>query len=80
MHIQDAGILLIRFIRERPKTMYSNYGYDVYLLNVIRWHLEQTGLRDSFEVDRQVQELSPEAPRWDWTDGSKFEVGLLRAL
>ena len=67
MHVQDAEILLIRYVRERPRTTYPNFGYDVYVPNVIRWHLEQTGLHDSFELDRRVPELSPEfyAAAWE---------------
>jgi hypothetical protein len=30
MHVQDAELLLVRYIRERPRTAYSNYGYDLY--------------------------------------------------
>ena len=34
MHVQDAEILLIRYVRERPRTTYPNFGYDVYVPNV----------------------------------------------
>lgn len=58
MHIQDAEAIIIRWIRERPASEYSNYGYDIYIPNVIRWHLHLTGVRDRPELERQVPALS----------------------
>ncbi len=59
MHIEDAESILIRVNRERPTSEYSNYGYDVYIPNVIRWHLQQAGIRDRGEIERQARSLSP---------------------
>lgn len=58
MQIEDAESLLIRWIREHPASQYSNYGYDIYIPNVIRWHLEHSGVRDHPETMRQIRALS----------------------
>ena len=50
MHIEDAERLIIRWIREKPRVGYSNYGYDVYLSNVICWYLHESGERDQQAV------------------------------
>jgi hypothetical protein len=40
VHVEDAERLIIRWIREQPSTDgYPNYGYDIYLSNIIRWYL-----------------------------------------
>ena len=59
MNIEDAELLIIRWIREKPKAEYSNYGYDVYLSNVIRWHLHQSGERDRPAVEQSIPILWP---------------------
>lgn len=56
MHVEDAESILIQFIRQKPPTDYSNYGYDIYIPNVIRWHLR---FDQSVGVDHQVRDLSP---------------------
>lgn len=58
MQIEDAETIFIRWIRERPATDYSNYGYDVYVPNVMRWHLRESGVRDRQEIERRLQGLS----------------------
>jgi hypothetical protein len=59
MQIEDAERLLIRFIREQPETQYSSYGYDVFIPNVMRWHLTSRGIGDHREVERSLPQLSP---------------------
>ena len=59
MNIEDAELLIIRWIREKPKTEHSNYGYDVYLSNVIRWHLHESGERDQHAVVQSIPNLWP---------------------
>jgi len=54
MNVEDAESILVRWIREKPRTSYASYGYDVYVPSVIRWHLgEQLP-----GVERQIRELS----------------------
>lgn len=57
MHIEDAERLIIRWIREKPRTEDSNYGYDVYLSNVIRWHLRASGERDHHAIVRSISDF-----------------------
>lgn len=65
MHVEDAEFILIQFIRTKPSTAYPNYGYDIYIPNVIRWHLRPSGGVDLSDrpgagIDhQQVRELSP---------------------
>lgn len=59
MQIEDAERALIRFIRERPATEYSSYGYDIYISNVIRWFVAASRATDRNEIERNVRELSP---------------------
>lgn len=57
---EDAEKLLIRWLRERPRSDYSNYGYDVCISNVIRWHLVSLALdQHSPEYNRLLVDLSP---------------------
>lgn len=59
MKIEDAEALLIRWVREKPSTPYSSYGYDIYLPNVMRWALSQGGQEESLAIDRQMGPISP---------------------
>lgn len=64
MHIEDAETILIRWIREKPPTTYSNYGYDIYIPNVIRSHLSPSrgvnlSVRDDSNIEKQTHDLSP---------------------
>jgi hypothetical protein len=57
VHIEDAERLIIRWIREKPKSDYSNFGYDVYLSNLIRWYLEESGERDRQAIEQSIPNL-----------------------
>jgi hypothetical protein len=59
VHIEDAERLIIRWIREKPKSDYSNFGYDVYLSNLIRWYLEESGERDRQAIEQSIPNLWP---------------------
>jgi hypothetical protein len=59
VHIEDAERLIIRWIREKPKAEYPDYGYDVYLSNVIRWYLRESGERDRQRLELSIQNLWP---------------------
>jgi hypothetical protein len=59
INIEDAERILIRWIREKPARHLSNFGYDVYLSNVIRWHLEEQGLRERQVMETSTQNLWP---------------------
>ena len=59
MHIEDAERLIIRWIREKPKSDYSNFGYDVYLSNLIRWYLEESSERDRQAIEQSIPNLWP---------------------
>jgi len=58
VQLEDAEKVLIRFIRERPETQYSSYGYDVYISNVIRWYLHSSGNLDRQEIEHKLEGLS----------------------
>ncbi len=59
MNIEDAERFIIRWLRDgRPTGGYPNYGYDVYLSNVIRWHLSEAG-HDDRDLDRSIPILWP---------------------
>lgn len=58
MEIEDAEKYLIRWIREKPRSDYANYGYDIYISNVIRWALAQQGNRDHHTVESLIRTLS----------------------
>jgi hypothetical protein len=61
IRVEDAEKLIIRWIRERPKCDYPNYGYDLCVSDVIRWHLQQSGMhRDHSDRERHVTSLSPQ--------------------
>lgn len=59
VNVEDAETLLIRWIRENPSSAYSNYGYDIYLPNVIRWALSQQAQPASKDVERLMRPASP---------------------
>jgi hypothetical protein len=59
MQVEDAQKAIVRWIREAPTSTYPNYGYDIYISNVIRWVLERRGLSDRSETDRTIRALSP---------------------
>lgn len=43
MRQEDAFQVLLQWLRERPRTSWPTYGYDLYIPTAIRWHLERTG-------------------------------------
>lgn len=62
VHIEDAERLIIRWIREKPSPEYPNYGYDIYLSNVIRWYLRESGERQpghSNSIQLSIEKLWP---------------------
>lgn len=61
MHEDDAIKFLINYLRAPPATEYSNYGYDVYMFNVMVTYLEKTegGQRLGGVGDPRIQEISP---------------------
>lgn len=59
LHIEDAERLIIRWIREKPRSEYSRYGYDVYLSNVIRWHLRESSERNPEPAEHAISDLWP---------------------
>lgn len=80
MNIEDAERLLIRWIREQPRTEYSSYGYDVYLSNVIRWHLRQSGVSDREAVESAIESLWPTfvAAAWELCRRGVIRPGVRR--
>src|SRR5712691_12980162 len=75
MNDEDALNYLIRWLRNPQETMYSNYGYDVYIPNIIRLYVQENeSLNPShftfnarIEADNRIEELSPYfyAAAWD---------------
>lgn len=59
MHEEDALTYIIDWVRNnRGSSQYSNYGYDIYIPNVIRSHLIAKGT-GHVEVETQITGLSP---------------------
>ncbi len=72
MNDEDALKFLIRSLREPVRTDCSNYGYDVYVPNIIRAYLRATGGKaQAYDVEGQLRttgkELSPQfyAAAWE---------------
>lgn len=66
--VEDAMLFIIDWLRRGSPNMYSSYGYDIYIPNVIRDYLLQAGLSHQKAADRlKVKELSPEfyAAAWE---------------
>lgn len=59
MNIEDAERRIIRWIREQPTAEFSSFGYDVYLSNVIRWHLRETRNSDPQAIESDIETLWP---------------------
>ena len=59
MNIEDAEKVIIRWISEGSRTPYSNYGYDVYIPNIIRSLLREKGIDADREGYEEKKELSP---------------------
>lgn len=60
MKLEDAEQIILQWVRDGSPTSYSNYGYDIYLPNVIRSFLQSQQI-DSDRGDGHLrkQELSP---------------------
>jgi len=65
MNTEDAANFLIGWIRNPSTGGCSNYGYDIYLPNVIRAYLRNTGANE--DDRRATRELSPHfyAAAWE---------------
>ncbi|MBK9924714.1 MAG: hypothetical protein IPP66_05405 [Anaerolineales bacterium] len=59
MNIEDVEKIIIQWVKDGAKTEYSNYGYDVYLPNVIRSLLAKEGIDAEREGQIRKRELSP---------------------
>lgn len=62
MNQEDALLLIVQWLREGSPSRYSNYGYDVYIPNVIRWHLIRTNPRlndNEYERETRLDDLYP---------------------
>lgn len=55
---QDSLLIIVRWLRAGSPGEHSNYGYDLYLPNVIRWHL----IEMSPELRASPLELEPKVP------------------
>ena len=59
MNEEDSSNLLIGWLRDRKQRRYSSYGYDVYLPNLVRIHLEKKHGNDGQKVEVELRELMP---------------------
>jgi hypothetical protein len=59
MNIEDAEKIIVQWVKEGSKSQHSNYGYDVYIPNVIRNLLEKEGINAEREGHGRKLELSP---------------------
>ncbi len=59
MNIEDVEKIIIQWVRDGSKTRYSNYGYDIYIPNVIRAFLSEKGIDAERDGYMQKKELSP---------------------
>ena len=55
MKQEDVLLVILQWIRQGSPSRYSNYGYDIYLHNVIRWHLSNE--RPNIQPDDEHQTL-----------------------
>jgi hypothetical protein len=69
MKEEDALLIIVDWLRKGSPGNYSNYGYDLYLPNVIKWHLisETPQLRASpSELDQEWAPLFPSFANAAW--------------
>lgn len=59
MNIEDAEKIIIQWFKDGAQSPYSNYGYDIYIPNVIRSHLSKQGIDAEREGLVKKTELSP---------------------
>lgn len=59
MNEEDSSNLLIGWLRDGKQSRYSSYGYDVYLPNLVRIHLEKKHGNDGQKVEVELRELMP---------------------
>jgi hypothetical protein len=58
MHQEDALLYILQWAQGGSPSAYSNYGYDIYIPNVIRAYLTSKKVNQQ-EVEQQVPSLSP---------------------
>jgi hypothetical protein len=56
MKLEDATKLLIEFLRNPDHGSFAQYGYEIYLPNLLRTYFSRQGIRDE---EQQLCELSP---------------------
>ena len=59
MNIEDAENIIIQWIRDGSQSPYSNYGYDIYIPNVIDSYLSKDGIDGEREGHATKLKLSP---------------------
>lgn len=52
--VEDAKKILEKYILKKSETTYSNYGYDVYLFNVIHCYLAKR-LKNNSTAERNIE-------------------------
>jgi hypothetical protein len=64
---EDAFHAVVSYLRSQDKPGYSNYGYELYLPNVIRRHLEITHQMHFNQAEPYIRALSPHfyAAAWE---------------
>ena len=58
-NVEDALKVIIQRIKDPSPSEYSNYGYDIFLPNLIRDYSRTTEARGMFDIEQRVKELSP---------------------
>ncbi len=56
MKLEDATKLLIGFLRNSDHRSFSQYGYEVYLPDLLRFYFEKQGMKNA---EQKLRELSP---------------------
>jgi hypothetical protein len=69
MTLSEAEALIAEWLRSDQKSVYANYGYDLYIPNVIRWHTRRDNPRVGEDeiVNRNSEAWSPvlASAAWD---------------
>lgn len=61
MKLEDAQQIILQHIREGTPNEYSNYGYDIYIPNVLEAYLTQKGFKPrKSEIILEMREISPD--------------------